>query len=303
MTSQRIIILLLSAFFLISSCDGFLDRGTSDDRFESASGELVEEWNRLAYESTIPLDHPLYTVRGITMMHLAMHDAINAIDARYEPYAFAYKNEKAHPEAALSSAAYQVLRKTFPDYDSLYTGLYTQTLSQIPDGKAKKEGLELGADAAEAILSLRGGDIIHGNPISQVPESDEPGVYQTVPPLDFLYAEGWETLKPFALQSYDQFRNEAPPALDSEIYSADFNLVKSIGALESAERSADETETVAFWYEYSEIGWNRIARRTIDAGQQSLWDTARIYALLNVGLMDAYIAGWDGKSYFNFWRP
>src|SRR5690606_9499092 len=53
-----------------------------------------------------------------------------------------------------------------------------------------------------------------------------------------------------------------------------------------------------------EIGWNRIARVTWSKqAQQDLWFTARLFALLNVGLMDAYIAGWDSKLHYDFWRP
>src|SRR5436190_18266734 len=31
--------------------------------------------------------------------------------------------------------------------------------------------------------------------------------------------------------------------------------------------------------------------------------TARMFALLNIAMADGYIAGWDGKYFYNFWRP
>jgi hypothetical protein len=36
---------------------------------------------------------------------------------------------------------------------------------------------------------------------------------------------------------------------------------------------------------------------------QNLWDRARTFALLNAAMADAYIAGWDSKMHYNFWRP
>lgn len=34
-----------------------------------------------------------------------------------------------------------------------------------------------------------------------------------------------------------------------------------------------------------------------------LWETARLFALVNIAMADAYIAGWESKFYHNFWRP
>jgi hypothetical protein len=111
-------------------------------------------------------------------------------------------------------------------------------------------------------------------------------------------------VQPFALKSPSQFRVAPPPALTSAEYAAAFDEVKASGSQAAdARRSADETQYAAFWYEFSDAGWNRIARSVARSRSQDLWQRARTFALLNVAMADAYIAGWDSKMHHNFWRP
>ncbi|MBX3747186.1 MAG: vanadium-dependent haloperoxidase [Verrucomicrobiae bacterium] len=35
----------------------------------------------------------------------------------------------------------------------------------------------------------------------------------------------------------------------------------------------------------------------------SLWEAARLFALVNMAMADGYIAGWDSKLHYDFWRP
>ena len=76
-----------------------------------------------------------------------------------------------------------------------------------------------------------------------------------------------------------------------------------MGGKVSGARSADQTAYAAFWYEFSDIGWNRIARVVSGEQKLGLQATARLFALLNMALSDAYVAGWDSKLHHNFWRP
>ena len=70
-----------------------------------------------------------------------------------------------------------------------------------------------------------------------------------------------------------------------------------------ARRTPDQTHYAAWWYEFSDIGWNRIARTVARDRSQDLWQRARTFALLNVAMADSYIAGWDSKMHYNLWRP
>ena len=113
----------------------------------------------------------------------------------------------------------------------------------------------------------------------------------------------WRSVRPFALGSPAQFRVSPPPALASKEYARAFEEVKRKGARTSDARTRDESHYAAFWYELSDIGWNRIARVVWREHPQDLWTTARTFALLNAALADSYIAGWDSKMHYNFWRP
>jgi hypothetical protein len=91
--------------------------------------------------------------------------------------------------------------------------------------------------------------------------------------------------------------------LTSAEYAADYNEVKAVGELNSATRTAEQSEIARFWYEGSPNGWNRIAR--VVAAQRGLdtWRNARLFGLLNFAMADGFIAGFDSKYFYDFWRP
>jgi len=269
------------------------------------SNQIILDWNLVALEAmggpTYPL--PLLNSRINAMMHIAMHDALNAIVPNYQYYAYSGKNPEADPLAAIASAAHAVLVVQFQDQQARLDEHLANHLNDIEDGYKKSAGIELGQAAAAAILSIRENDGAFQDPIGTTEPSDIPGVYQIVPPFDFVYAEFWRTMQPFVLEEPAQFRVEPFPALNSEQYAIDYAEVKRIGELNTTERSADETFVAKFWYELAEMGWNKIARIVAENQQLDLATTARMFALLDIALADAYIAGWDSKYHHNFWRP
>jgi hypothetical protein len=68
-------------------------------------------------------------------------------------------------------------------------------------------------------------------------------------------------------------------------------------------RSADQTHAALFWREQTQFGWNRIARIAAAERDQGLAQTARAFALVNIGLVDALIANFEAKYHYNRWRP
>ncbi len=70
--------------------------------------------------------------------------------------------------------------------------------------------------------------------------------------------------KPFVLKSPSQFRTAGPYALTSAQWAADFNEVKSLGAVDSATRTADQTHAAAFWQTNPAANYNALARRFVD---------------------------------------
>jgi hypothetical protein len=112
----------------------------------------------------------------------------------------------------------------------------------------------------------------------------------------------WRKVQPFGLRSPEQFRVRAAACSAKCRVHAGIREVRQLGAKTGAQRSQDQSHYAAFWYELSDIGWNRIGRVVSRQRSLDLADSTRLFALLNVALADAYIAGWDSKVHYN-WRP
>ena len=267
---------------------------------------IIIQWNLVALqaEGGVTYGNPLISSRVDAMVHIAMHDALNAITPHYEQYIYKTHGRcLADPNAAAATAAYTVLLGSFPETKSMLDSALAASLATIPSGFLKEQGMALGVESGKAMLALRAGDGAFDNPVTLIPVSTVPGVYNVVPPFDFLFASFWKTMKLFSLQRHDQFRSVPPPALNSDWYANDFNEVKNDGKLNSTTRTADETAYASWWYEFVELGWNRVARIKCTDLKTGLYKTARLFALLNMAMTDSYTAGWDSKNYYNFWRP
>jgi hypothetical protein len=297
MTAAACIVLL---FF--SACS---KKGDKPHELEKLPNTIVLAWNEIAYQAFggPAYSHSLMASRINAMTHIAIHDALNAIYPKYKTYAFGGHDEKADAIAAAAAAAHAVLVNQVPEKKSFLDSALQQSLVFVQEGDAKTRGIELGKQAAQAIINLRANDGSAHDPIGAIPPSVVPGVYQPVPPFNFLFAPQWQNIPVFGLASNDQFRVAAPPALSSDAYATAFNEVKTVGKLNSATRTADQLAYARFWYEFSEAGWNRVARTVVSNKKINLLETARLFALVDMALADAYIAGWDSKTHYNFWRP
>jgi hypothetical protein len=282
-----------------------------------ADANAVTDWNQvtLATQNAVPSGiRTPPAARALAMVHLAIFDSLNAIDRRFTPYIETTRGDQdeewnwlddqrrmhhgASPEAAVAAAAHAVLVNLYPSRQADLDMTYAASLASIPDGNGKTEGISVGNSAAAAILALRSSD---GSAVTlpyTVPPG--PGIYQPDPAALFV---AWGKVTPFALKSGSQFRAPGPPALSSEEYAEDYNEVKSVGALDSASRTPDQTEAALFWVENIQIPFNRIARIAATAARTDLLDTARLFALLNMAGADSTIAGMDTKYFYDFWRP
>lgn len=271
---------------------------------DNLPNDVVLQWSEAAFLAKGPeFQHSLLAARINTLVHLAMHDAINAVSPEFEQYAFKQRMENADAITAAASAAHTVLLANFPEKKIMLDSFLLVTTSSVKDEARKANGMNAGKQAANAILGLRANDGSDADPIGVQKPSAIPGVYNVVPPFNFVFAPTWKTMKPFGLNNYDQFRCAPPPALTSELYTKDFSEVKQFGVLGSQVRTQDQTFYARFWYEFSEIGWNRVAGIVAKNTKADLHTTARAFALVNMALVDSYIAGWDSKYHYNFWRP
>ena len=86
-------------------------------------------------------------------------------------------------------------------------------------------------------------------------------------------------------------------------YAADYDEVKSLGAVDSTTRTADQTHAAAFWNTNPAANYNALARRFVDQFSLDVSDSARLFAMLDLSAADAIINTWNDKYYYNFWRP
>jgi hypothetical protein len=299
---KQVSLMLLSTAVLFSAFAA--DNPRKNNPFSQYSNSIVLQWNAIAFETMKgPAYDPMIASRIFAMVHIAMHDALNGIEPVYETYALGQQDKKADPIAAISSAAYTVLVESFPAKKEQLDIALANAIKEVKSSDGKKRGLELGAAAGRAMVIRRNNDGAFQNPVVEINNPKVPGMYQAVPPTPFVYAPFWATLPTFGLETPSQFRVEAMPSLSSAEYARHFNEVKSKGAKHNSTRTEEETTIAKFWYEFSEIGWNRVATTVASDRKLDLYSTARLLALVNMALADSYIAGWDAKFFYNFWRP
>jgi hypothetical protein len=265
-----------------------------------ARADVVTDWNLIANALVAKDVGNNPKLRTLAMVHVAMSDAINTVQNRYtRVVATLPPAAGASAEAAAATAARQILIQIYPEQKAKIEEAYAESLKAIPEGPARTEGIKLGMAAAEAVQADRANDGTNTPDIYR--PHTTPGAYvPTTLPLWEQYARA----KPWVLKSADQFRPGAPPALSSAEWARDYNEVKSLGGTKSTARTREQTEAVTFW-ENVNFGpaWQAAARELSIQKELPLAECARLFALLNMSLANAYIVNWDAKYTYNFWRP
>jgi len=266
----------------------------------AARGDVIMDWNAKA--DAIGIEKQLANApnaRGQAMLHVAMFEAVNAIDRRYAPYRLKLTADSTSSrEAAAAAAAHGILSALYPDQKPDLDATLAAQLSGIAESDAKAKGIELGKQAAAGILALRTNDG------SNVPESyrpvTTPGVYvPTAIPIESTTSG----IAPFVMQTASQFRPAPPPALTSEVWTKDLNEIREVGSSTSTSRTAEQTTMARFWLFTGPRTYNPIVRQVVSARKLDLVDCARLYALTSIAGIDAFIAVFDGKYTYNLWRP
>ncbi len=267
------------------------------------SADVVTHWNKVATDVTLAAAiDPLAESRILAIVQIAVHDALNALDRRYDPYLFRTSVPGTAPEAAVASATREVLLALLPGQKAAIEAAYTAALASVTNEAARTSAVSTGRLAALTILTERAND---GSAIELSPTPGQnPGEWRPTGP-DFVpaFRAGWGQVKPFGLRTSSQFRPDRPFQVGSPEFATSLQEVKEIGGTVSMSRTEEHSTIARYWYESSPQGWNRIARNVAEQKNQSVWDNARLFALMNVALADGYIANFESKYFFYFWRP
>jgi hypothetical protein len=266
-----------------------------------ATADVITDWNEKAVNAgnTARVGN-FPTARAIAMIHLAMFEAVNSIEPRYTPYrARLSADPGASRDAAAASAAHGVLVRLYPQQAAELDKALQASLSAVLDGAPKTEGIQLGQQAAGAILAERSNDGVVDAPNTYRPFTATGKYVPTVLPI------GWtvKDVRPFSLKSGNQLRPAAPYSLKSSQWVKDFNEVKKMGAKTGSARTAEQTEIAAFWALTGPATYNPVIRQLAAAKALDILDNARLFALFSMATADASIAIFDAKYAYNFWRP
>jgi hypothetical protein len=273
---------------------------------DAGPSTAVTDWNSIATSAVLVSPGRILDSRALAAVHTAIHDAVNAIDRRYQPYLVTVMSPGASVDAAVATAAHDVLVKlsTAPNVEPAYQA----ALLQIPDGSAKVAGIALGKICAEAVLNRLATDGAASAAQPLFVSTGEPGDYELTPfnaptpPGVVGLFPGWGQVQPWAI-NVSEHQVQGPDELTSLAYAIDFNYLKAIGSVDSPWRTAEQTEIARFWAEGAPAGWNRIANTVIRVRGLDPWKAARAFALVNFAIADAFVATFDAKYHFRFWRP
>jgi PAP2 superfamily len=264
------------------------------------SADVITDWNEKAV--AFVTKHrmlPPQAERVVASVQVAMFDAVNSVERRYRPYRLAVTTAKeTSQEAAAAVAAGMVLASLHPNETEELNSVMGAYLAAIPPGTAKSEGIKVGQEVAAKIVAERKVDGADA-PDAYRPKT-RPGVYVPTP---ITASSMWPNVKPFAMTSPSQFRPQPPIPLAGEEWAADYNEIKNLGGKNSIKRTARQSEDGRFWLITGPASYYPIVRQLVVAKKMDVIDSARFMALASTAAADAYIAVFDAKYHYDFWRP
>jgi hypothetical protein len=274
-----------------------------------AHADAVVDWNAIALDAvTIGRPGPIGMV-DVALVQLAVHDAVQSLDRRYEPYLVEIEGAKGRRSAAVAAAAHDVLVGIYPSQAATLDAAYFNYLAD--NNLIGDPGLVVGQKVAARFLPLRRvnpdplpAPFVGGtNPGQWRPTNSFLGNPPVPAPFSPMFSPWMAQFDPFTLTSSTRFRAAPPPALTSERYTRDYNEVKALGALVNSTRTAEQTDIAYFYSENFPAQWNRALRGVANRYLRRTGDSARLFALANAATADAVITSWDTKKLYFFWRP
>ena len=271
----------------------------------------IAAWNQISENAVKAGKDPLpVTSVELAIVQLAIYDAVESIDGRYEPYYTRVPGASGSLSAAAAKAGHDTLVGLFPAQSAALDAAYADFLAT--NGVDPLDpGTAVGAQAAANILALRANDgrfplnpppFLGSTAIGQWRPTPSllPGPPPTLQPGLTPWLAG---VRPFTMHSGSQFRVDPPPDLTSKQWADDYNETKTVGSLTSTTRTAEQTEIGYFWADSGPLLWQNALRYISGTYLHDIGDSARMFALADAALADAQIACWDSKYFYNYWRP
>lgn len=298
---------------------GTVDRRHANVRVEPLEGrtllsaDMIIQWNQIMIEmfrQDRPGIGPTVAARDMAIMDVAMFDAVNGIDRSYQSYVVPAAGPRGASEpAAAAAAGFMTLLAMFPNQRSQLHAEVLESVAPLGHSRSVADGEAWGAYVAAKIMANRAHD--GSNQSVQYMPSTAVGKWFPDPlnPTQQAWGPGEGAVKPWVIKTSSQFLPPPPPALNSRAYTDAFNQAKSLGALDSTTRTADQTQAGFFWgYDRAGMGsplamYDEAITTVAQQMHNTLIQDARLFALEGLANADAGTVAWDSKFVYNFWRP
>jgi hypothetical protein len=302
-SARRILVAAVLTLAVVAPADAHATADETSAAPPTTDGSVVWRWNQAAMDVLTPSGRPLLTQPFVVAaMHVAMYDAVVAIEGRGKPrFTKVTARPGASATAAVATAAHRVLVGFLPANAATFDAALAEELAAIADGPARTDGIAAGETAGWGTLSARLGDGSQSGPVPPLP-TPGPGVWAPTPPATAGLNPWLAIATPYAMRRPDQFRPD-PPTLDAKRYQRDLDEVRRLGGATSTERTAEQTTTARFWADQPVAQNQRTLRRYAKDRNDDLFGTARLFAAVLTSEADAFIACWDAKYHYLRWRP
>jgi hypothetical protein len=244
--------------------------------------------------------------RTLAIMHMAMHDALNAARPAYERWSPGAPDEPtaqgANPEVAMAAAAREVLTRLHPDRAADSAAEFEKVLADVTEDASVRAGVALGSAIGRAAVERRAHDGVEH--VREFQGSEAPGRWRPAPTR--FATSRTNDIRPFLFDDPRAVPTMPPPLLDSPAYQDELEEVRRVGGLHSAQRTSDQTSDAYFWaYQSSQRGFVDLAVRLFAAQppRAGVSAEARVLAQLTAALADSAILAWNEKERYSFWRP
>ena len=277
-----------------------------------ALADVVTDWNATAVAILGAAGRPQGASVNIdfAMVHIAIHDAVQAYQHRFKTYGPPIPNAAGSPVAAVASAARDVLiaRLQIPTVNSVLIAQVNTTYSNylISKGLAVNDpGVAVGAQAALNIILNRANDGFFPPNPETFTGSTEIGQWRPTPPAFAPMAAPWlGEVTPFVQKDREGLLHEpGPPHLTSGLYTRDYNEVKLMGRRTNSGRTTEQTTFARFFSGNTVTMLHGVLRQVATARLNDIGDSARLFALATVSTADSGLNIWANKRIYNFWRP
>jgi hypothetical protein len=276
-------------------------------RAAPARADVVADWNLItqtvigAGASTRPGPSGIL---DFATVHIAIHDAVQAYQQRFESYDLPIDATSGSPVAAAAKAARDVLATRFPAQAASIEATYQAYLAS--NGLLPTDpGVDVGQQAAANIIARRAKDgSFPANP-EVFTGGTAPGEWRPTPTAFAPMAAPWlGSVTPFGLKDTEGLLpNPPPPHLTSGAYAKAYDEVKALGARVGSTRTDAQTD-LGYFYSGNILGqMNEALRDIASAHLADIGDSARLFALANIAGADAIISAWQLKRSHFLWRP